>query len=87
MNVLAKRDGSEKVFPNEERGYRYYMEQIAEQPISGQNTNQVASTMQLEWTGALKDTTRIRQVGGQWGISMGGYNRQEPSRIPPASDR
>lgn len=58
----AQRKGDTRVFPNEARGYRYYMEQIAEQPIAEKNQNQVASTMMLEWTGALKDPNRIRQV-------------------------
>ena len=63
-NVQALRpDGNPQVFPHEERGYKYYMMQVAKQPISGRDSTQMASTMQLDWTGALRDPNRIRQVG------------------------
>ena len=59
---VARRPGGNAIFPNEDRGYRYYLEQRATQHIAGPSQTQVASTMQLEWTGALKEEARIRHV-------------------------
>ena len=53
---------SEQVFPQEAAPYKYYMEQVAQQEVAGPKVTQVASNMQLEWTGALLDLSRIRQV-------------------------
>lgn len=59
---IAKRPAGRSIFPVEARGYRYYLEHRATQHIAGPKQTQVASTMQLEWTGALSVTARIRQV-------------------------
>ena len=59
----ALREGyGDQVFPDPSRGHKYYMEQIAVQDIAGRSTTPIAATMQLEWTGALKLPSRIREV-------------------------
>ena len=58
----AERPTGQLIFPHEERGYRYYLKQTATQSIAEPGMTQVASMMQLEWTGALKEPPRVRQV-------------------------
>ena len=63
MTTKASRpDGDESVFPDESRGHKYFVEQIATLDIAGTSASQLAATMQLEWTGALKQPSRIREV-------------------------
>ena len=63
----AIREGyGDQVFPDSSRGNKYYIEQLAVQDIVGRSATPLAATMQLEWTGALKVASRIREVYTQY---------------------
>ena len=66
INVIATRPGGASLFPNEARGYKYYMMNEAAQPIADLNGQQVISIIQLKWNGKMtKDEGIGRPVGRQ----------------------
>ena len=60
----ALRDGdpSKPIFPNEERGYRYYFEHHVSQAIAGPSMVQLPYIIQLDWTGAPPNGQMTHQV-------------------------
>ena len=58
----VKRPNQAPIFPDERRGLKYYVEERVSQAVAGLANTQVASTMNLEWTGALGTAKRQRQV-------------------------
>ncbi len=65
----AERPGGGAIFPDPSRGHKYYMQQVAVQDIAGRSATPIAATMQLEWTGALENPEKIREVRCDAGIS------------------
>lgn len=59
----AERSNHGPIFPDERRNFKYYVEQQVVQAVAGLSNTQAASTMALEWTGALGTPARLRQVG------------------------
>jgi len=57
----VKRPNHAPIFPDERRGFKYYVEERVSQAVAGLANTQVASTMNLEWTGALVTPKRQRQ--------------------------